>query len=236
MKNWLRDLGDIFLPDACTLCRVILDKSNPRLCCDFCWQALPRIEQPCRHCAQPVLDGDLCGQCLLRPLTRGIAVAPLSYESDAVNLVHQLKFSASLRAARTLSRALCERLVTVYLDQPLPDVIVPTPLSWRRHVQRGYNQCDRLSLELAAALDLPVQHLLRRRHGTVQHGQSRSARARQPRRSFQLAKVPIPAHVALVDDVITTGTTMGNMAHTLSRAGVRRVDLWAPCRATAIRL
>lgn len=232
MNNWLSAIADLFLPDTCILCGIILEQASPRACCDFCWQALPRIEQPCRHCAQPVPEGDLCGRCLARPLSQGIAVVPLRYERYAQDLIHQLKFNNSLRAARTLSQALYGSIAIKYAGQPLPEAIVPTPLSWRRHVQRGYNQCDRLSLELAANLDVPIQHLLKRRHGPVQHGRSLAQRATQPRRSFELIRWKVPPHIAIVDDVITTGTTMSNMARALARGGARRIDLWAPCRAT----
>lgn len=232
MNNWLPALADLFLPDTCILCGMILEQPSPRLCCDFCWQAFPRIDQPCRHCAQPVSEGRLCGRCLVQPLTHGIAVVPLRYERYAQELIHQLKFKNSLRAARTLGQVLYESIVIMYAGQSLPEAIVPTPLSWRRHVLRGYNQCDRLSLELSAQLEVPIRHLLKRRHGPVQHGRSLAQRATQPRGSFELVRSNVPPHIALLDDVITTGTTMSNMARALNRGGARRIDLWAPCRAT----
>ncbi|NKC00808.1 MAG: hypothetical protein GKR90_20250 [Pseudomonadales bacterium] len=226
---------NLLLPDTCMLCRMVVDDPAPHLCCTHCWSSLARFELQCRHCGRPLPTdgvGDLiCGACQTNPLTLGLTIAPLVYAEEAVDLVHALKFSNSLRAARTLSCALSERILSTATQ--LPKAIVPTPISWRRHFRRGYNQSDRLAHELATRLELPIRYPLRRRHGTVQHGNSRAQREAQPMKVFTIAESDLPDHIALVDDVITTGTTMKNMSKTLARAGVQRVDLWAPCRASS---
>lgn len=226
---------NLFLPDTCILCRMVVNEATPHLCCRHCWSALPRFDTQCRHCGRPLpsnLTSELiCGVCQTKPLTVGLTIAPLVYRDDAVNLVHALKFSNSVRAARTLSCALSERILSTATR--LPEVMIPTPISWRRHFRRGYNQCDRLTHELASALGIEVRYALNRKHGRVQHGNSRSVREAQPTNVFTVTDTDLPNHIALVDDVITTGTTMRNMSKTLMRAGAKRVDLWAPCRASS---
>lgn len=192
----------------------------------------------CRHCARALAHGEVCGRCLTSPLSIGIAIAPLVYERDAARLVHELKFQNNRRATKTLAQALIDAVEATYADTQRPEVVVPTPMAWRRHVVRGYNQAERLARSVARPLRLPVASLLRRRYGPTQHGRSRAARETLPLRTFSFTdtrrfSASVPEHIALIDDVMTTGTTMRTMARVCADAGVRRVDLWAVCRAVA---
>ncbi|MEE2784901.1 MAG: hypothetical protein VYE04_16175 [Pseudomonadota bacterium] len=166
-------------------------------------------------------------------MTRGIAVVPLAYNDDTQRLVHELKLQNNLRAVEVLSVVLATRIQATYGKRPRPQYIVPTPLTWRRRAIRGYNQTARLAFSLADKLSIPVHHTLSRRHGPAQHGRTRRAREAMPLSTFYTRR-QLPAdtrHIAVLDDVVTTGSTMRVMAHTLQSAGVRRIDLWAPCRA-----
>lgn len=223
-------LLDLVLPDTCHLCHANVVRPSRHLCCPFCWKSLPRIENPCRHCAKEVSRNRICGACLTRPLSTGIAVVPFVYGEGALHLIRTLKFQNDLRSARTLAYGMTERIRTQYQNQSMPEAIVPTPLSLRRHIVRGYNQTVRLADEISRSLKIPVQERLSRRDGPTQHGRSRTARQAMPLTAFKY-KGSAPSHIALLDDVITTGTTMRIMARVCQLAGVRRVDLWAACRA-----
>ena len=230
---------DLYLPDTCALCQILIDKRQPHLCCTHCWSDLPWLDHQCRHCGLALPEPDprmrplVCGHCLTQPLTKGIAIVPLAYNDDTQRLVHELKLQNNLRAAEVLSVALATRIQATYGMRPRPQYIVPTPLTWRRRVIRGYNQTARLAFSLADKLSIPVHSMLSRRHGPSQHGRNRRAREALPLNTFYTRR-QLPAdtrHIALLDDVVTTGSTMRVMAHTMQSAGVRRIDIWAPCRA-----
>ena len=222
-------LLDLLLPDTCIQCLATTLTRQKHLCCEHCWASLPRIINPCRHCAREIPDGEICGACLTRPLSAGRAVIPFIYRDEAMELVSALKFQNNLRAARTLAHGITEQVEALYPAEQLPEVIVPTPLSWQRHVMRGYNQTERLADEISNTLSVPVKRLLRRKHGPTQHDSSRAIRQSLPMSTFKFKGHSLN-HIALIDDVVTTGTTMQVMAKVCLRAGVRRVDLWAACR------
>ena len=223
------NLIDLLLPDTCSLCLSTVSTPQRHLCCDACWRSLPRIVRACRHCACEVAEGDICGSCLTRPLSMGIAAVPFVYRDETLRLVSALKFQNNFRSARTLAYGIVQQVQAIYDQDQYPDAVVPTPLSWQRHVVRGYNQTERLAKEVGKALNIPVVSHLSRKHGPTQHGNTKTARKSLPISTFKFRRSP-PKHIALIDDVITTGTTMSVMAKVCLRAGVHRVDLWAACR------
>ena len=119
-------------------------------------------------------------------------------------------------------------------EAPRPAALVPVPLHHRRLRQRGYDQALELARPLARALDLPLLagHLQRHRATVPQSELDAAARRRNVRGAFGVADgTALPRHVALVDDVMTTGATLAEAARALRRAGVSRVDLWVAARA-----
>jgi ComF family protein len=116
----------------------------------------------------------------------------------------------------------------------LPALILPVPLHRARLRRRGYNQALELARPLGRALDVPVRHdlLLRPRATVAQSELDAPARRRNVRGAFVLRPdASLPEHVAILDDVMTTGTTLAECARVLRRAGVRRIDAWALARA-----
>ena len=120
----------------------------------------------------------------------------------------------------------------------LPDLLLSVPLHRRRLRQRGYNQALELARPLAQALHVPLRHdrLQRRRHTGAQTELDAVSRRRNVRGAFAVREgVALPAHVAILDDVMTTGATLAECARVLRRAGVARVDVWALARAPSPR-
>ena len=116
--------------------------------------------------------------------------------------------------------------------EPLPARLVPVPLHRNRLRRRGYNQAVELARPLGRALGLPVApRLCRRQRPTPAQAElTGSDRRRNVRGAFAVA-APVPRHVAIVDDVVTTGSTVGELARVLRRAGAERVEVWAVARA-----
>jgi ComF family protein len=160
------------------------------------------------------------------------AWAPFRYCHPLDLLEARFKFRSDLAAGRALSSLLIER---VRADAPaLPDAIVPVPLHRARLRSRGYNQALELARPLAHALGIPIRHdlLLRTRATHAQSALDAKARRRNVRGAFALVDhALLPAHVALFDDVMTTGATLREAALALRRAGVARVDVWVLARA-----
>lgn len=115
----------------------------------------------------------------------------------------------------------------------LPEAIIPVPLHPQRYRERRFNQCIEIGLTLAKQLQLPllVNHCIRHRNTPHQTELSKTQRLKNMRNAFSLVQ-PIPAkHVAILDDVMTTGSTLHELAAVLKKSGVRRVDAWVCARA-----
>ena len=219
------------LPLRCLLCGA--PGSGGRDLCPGCARDLTLNRPACSRCALPLaVAAPLCAACLKAPPPFAAAWAPFRYGHPLDLLEARFKFRADLAAGRALSSLQIER---VRADAPvLPDAIVPIPLHHARLRSRGYNQAVELARPLARALGIPLRHdlLLRARATDAQSALDAKARRRNVRGAFALTDgVTLPAHVALFDDVMTTGATLREAALTLRRAGVARVDAWVLARA-----
>lgn len=229
--KFMTQLLDAFFPDICVLCESTVATSRVHRTCPHCWAALPRISHACRHCALPIPQGELCGGCLTQPLFSGNCVAALLHQGCARTLVHRLKYNHGLREGSTLATALQQAVRLNYSTQPLVKALVPVPLSYWRQVQRGYNQATWLAHLLGKSMQLPViTSAVRRRGGIPQKAKSRNSRLQLPPATFHI-QAPIKVdHVAIVDDVLTTGATVKALTQQLHNAGVKKVDVWCATR------
>jgi ComF family protein len=187
----------------------------------------------CPRCALPLpTPAPLCGECLKHEPPFATAWAPFVYAHPLDLLEARFKFSADLAAGRVLSSLMIERWLA---DAPQrPALLIPIPLHAGRLRERGYNQALELARPLARTFAIPLlaDALLRLRETPPQTGLDAKTRRRNLRGAFAVtADVRWPEHVALVDDVMTTGATLRECARVLRRAGVARVDAWALARA-----
>jgi len=221
----------LVLPPRCLLCGAAGDAG--RDLCAGCRGDLAANAPSCPRCAMPLATpAPACGQCLRRAPPFARAWAPLRYAHPLDLLEARFKFRADLAAGRVLSSLLIECAAR---DAPeLPELLIPIPLHASRLRERGYNQTLELLRPLAQALGVPLRAdaLVRVRATPPQTGLDAAARKRNLRGAFAVApNTSLPAHVALFDDVMTTGATLREAAQTLLRAGVARVDAWALARA-----
>ncbi|MCX4026381.1 ComF family protein [Endozoicomonas sp. SM1973] len=143
-------------------------------------------------------------------------------------MIHQYKFNGKLICGQALTIQLKERLVSAYTNQPWPELIIPTPLHRKRELQRGFNQALLIARQLSKQLKIPLQPRLIRRYKKTSAQTGLSAKERQVniRNAFQIISQSLPNHLALVDDVVTTGTTVNEISRLLKEAGVQKVDIW----------
>lgn len=213
--------------------------------CPACSAALPRIRAACITCGLPLpalaappaagqdtTDEHLCAECRRVPPPLGHVVAPFLYAAPLDRWLPRFKFHHDLAAGRLLSQLMFEACAAA----PRPEALVPVPLHCARLRWRGYDQALELSKPLARALALPLRtDLLRRIRATsAQSSLHAGERHRNLQGAFAIMQCAhrhsLPAHVALVDDVMTTGATLHAAARALRDAGVARVDAWACAR------
>lgn len=232
ITTWRR-LRHFVLPLRCLLCGAT-GADGIDLCAD-CAAELPRNRSCCMRCALPLATpAQLCGECQRRTPPWDAAWAPFRYGWPLDRLESRYKFGADLAAGRVLS--------TLWRREPSPieppQLLLAVPLHLGRLRERGYNQALELARPLARDLDVPLRHdvLQRIRLTDAQTELDAVGRRRNVRGAFALrASIALPAHVAILDDVMTTGATLAECAHVLRRAGVSRVDVWALARAPSPR-
>lgn len=233
LRFWLRcDAARLLWPSRCLVCDA--PGAEALDLCVACEAALPRNRSACGTCAMPLpMPAPACGACLQRaPQRTALAAvhAPFVYAAPLDRLLVRFKFHEDLAAGRLLSQLMAQTLASA----PRPDALVPVPLHRARLRRRGYDQALEIAKPLARALDLRVEGdlLVRTRATDAQSRLDADARRRNLRDAFAIRPgVALPAHVALVDDVMTTGATLRAAATALRRAGVQRVDAWVCARA-----
>lgn len=171
---------------------------------------------------------DVCGHCLLQPPAWDFLHILADYQFPLNGLIHQLKYQHKVLPAVLFGRMLAELYPA---NEPKPEVILPVPLHWRRQWQRGYNQAQELARPVSKQLGIPCHpRLLRRIRATqVQAGLSRELRLTNLNHAFRIRPHNY-RHVAVLDDVVTTGVTVTTLVHLLKESGCQRVDVWAICR------
>jgi len=226
-------------PGICTLCRRRSHRAID-LCRD-CEAAFEINKYPCPSCGEPsplgpAGGGAICGSCLVSPPPWSRTVAPFIYSPPLGTLIEGLKSGNGLRQARALGNLLRSRVRERYADEPLPDALIAVPLTPKRQRNRGFNQAEFLAGAIGRELGLPQirGRLVRVRDAPPQRSLPRSARMRNVRRAFAVRSKrrgrALPARLALVDDVTTTGATVRSATEALLAAGVEEVDVWVAAK------
>ncbi|MBD3896132.1 ComF family protein [Halomonas sp. ML-15] len=216
------------LPGRCHFCLAPVASDAPW--CEACLVALPWNLPACPRCAEPLPPltpaGMPCGACLTQPPRYARARVALRYADEVALLIQGFKFSASPRAGAVLLALLEYQLRGV---ERLPEVLVAVPLHPRRARQRGFDQVAWLAERLARRLALPLVKARRLRHTPTQVGLSRRARQANLKGAFAVDQ-PLPGHIAILDDIITTGATCEALAQACVAQGASLIEVWAVAR------
>lgn len=231
VRLW-RQLSYRLFPGHCLLCGV--PSCRPLDLCQHCETDLPFNRPACQRCALPLAAAapdtpDICGTCIAKPPPFESCLAPLHYEFPVDSLVNAFKHRGQFSRGALLADFLVAELQQ---KNRLPELIVPVPLHWRRQFQRGFNQAAWLANYVGRRLVIPVdQRLLsRRRHTPHQQGQTRKQRLANLKGAFHLNHPVTNKAIAIVDDVMTTGSTAGELAKLLMNGGATRVEIWCLAR------
>jgi ComF family protein len=222
-----RWLVDRLLPRDCLLCAAATRRAP---ICTGCAEELPRMPRACPVCSMPSALGETCGACLRKPpaFDRTIVAFPYGFPID--RLVQGFKFGHRLPIAAFLADAMADALADA---SPAVDLIVPMPLGPVRLRERGFNQSVELARRVAARRGMPcaVEGARRIRDTRPQTELSPAERRRNVRGAFEAGGAVIGRRVAVVDDVMTTGASLAELARTLKSAGALYVENWVVARA-----
>jgi ComF family protein len=250
-------LLDLLYPPFCALCRLPLvpGRRERDPVCARCWERLERIAPPvCGVCGLPLGTGfgerpavlaaavhdplPRCGACRAQPPAYRYARAPARYEGAVRDALHALKFDGRRSMARPLGALLAES-EDLGVPRPAIDLLVPVPLHRARRAERGFNQAELLARELGRAWSVPVAAdvLARARATRPQTELGGTERRRNVRGAFALARPERVAgrHVLLIDDVLTTGTTVAECARAVRAAGASAVGVLTVARVAEPR-
>jgi ComF family protein len=226
---------DLMFPVTCVLCGAPGDHGLDL--CSGCLRDLPGIDPCCARCALPLPTevsnpgkAVLCGACQSRAPPFTVCQAAFRYEEPLPALIAGIKFRGRLNLLRLLGLLLARRLRETSAD--LPDAIVPVPLHPSRLRKRGYNQALELARVVGRALAVPLDAdcCARVLATTPQADLDQKARMKNMRGAFSAMERVDGLHLAVLDDVVTTGSTCNELARTLRGAGAARVDVWAVAR------
>jgi ComF family protein len=227
----LRTLRHWLLPESCLLCGGEAEADAPL--CRACGGALPVLIHTCPRCAAANASAVSapCGTCQKRPPAFDRVHALFAYAPPLDWLVHGLKYRGRLDLARFLGHRLAD--FTLGLATPRPDVILPVPLHVSRLRTRGYNQSLELARYVGARLGIPVDAVgVRRTRATAPQTEMPLAKRRaNVRGAFQATRDFAGLRVAIVDDVMTTGSTVSALAQCLRKAGAAEIVAWVVARA-----
>jgi len=210
------------LSPECLLCGA---PAGDPLLCEACAAALPQLPAVCPVCATPSPEASVCGACLAAPppFDATLAVWPYAFPID--RLVQALKYQGNLPVARLFGAALATRTA-----ERAVDVVVPMPLSRERLRARGFNQAMEIVRAAPAREAIAGGGVERVRDTASQTDLPYAERARNVRDAFACRRTLDGLRVAVVDDVMTTGASLVELARTLKRAGAVGVENWVIAR------
>ena len=229
-SQWLATLW----PSICKLCGCRSDRTLDA--CSHCLTMLARVDHACLRCALVLPHTvEQCGACSRRPPTFDSARAAFIYRQPVAGLIQRFKFNGDLAAGRLLAQLTAMELNKNRSDAsaPQPQLMISVPLHRARQWRRGFNQAEWLCRDLGTAFGIDWQAVLKRCRATrTQSDLPAKNRAGNVAGAFRVQGLPAGLrHAVLVDDVMTTGTTLNECARVLKSAGLERVDVWVIARA-----
>jgi len=232
--NWLKNnLSSLFIKQ-CLLC--LSPTNNRHLLCSGCEKDLPENKFHCIICAIPFAATHtthsplICGKCQKKPPFYTTSLIPHIYTSPLKQLISNLKFQGNLTHAPLLAQGFIQ--FVEHRKNNLPECIIPVPLHSQRLHERGFNQALELARIIAKQLNIPLDYTLCQRNKATpfQSGLSAKQRKQNLKNAFSLTKSHSYKHVAIFDDVVTTGTTVNELAKQLKQSGVETIEVWAITR------
>jgi ComF family protein len=224
LTHQVRQLYSNLLPIHCLLCQL---PSHNSVICDACSIQLPRIETACQRCGIPTNHVGVCGNCLISPVAQDMSVSPFIYETVAARLISQFKYHHQF----ALTDFFADEIIRQRGTSNLPQALLPVPLHKTRLKQRGYNQSHELAKAVSKRLDIAISPIIERhKHTQTQTGLSIKQRKQNVQNAFRLIADPTITHIAIIDDVLTSGETASAITYLLRQSNVKLIEVWTIAR------
>ncbi len=214
---------------ACVFCNLEQDRRRNMAICSVCQLAIERRGHYCYQCGFELKtnSSQFCGSCLKKPKPYRRLIATCDYQFPINNAIGQLKFNRQLHIGKALSHLLSDKLKQAYQEHAWPDALVPIPLHRKRLAERGFNQSLLISKFLSESVKKPLlsNSLIRVKNTSHQIGLKAVERRKNLKGAFQV-KQTLPKHIALIDDVVTTGATISEATKICLKHGAEQIDIW----------
>lgn len=236
MRQLLKSFLDLVFPPLCLHCQETLEAEHPLFCKTCLLQVIPaNPAERCPYCFSlefNPLSQKSCSNCIENPLFIDQVGAVFDYEGPPATLVRQLKYGGKTYLAQGAGAYMAAQFIA--LNWPIPDVIIPMPMARLKKLDRGFNQSVLLANAFASILGCPVSELIKRKSGDYsQAGLDFSQRLKLNSSSFSVKPNTklYGKTVLLIDDVMTTGTTLKCCAEALRPAFPDHIYALTLCRA-----
>jgi ComF family protein len=222
-------------PATCCLCS--LSAPVGREFCSVCQGLLPWVEDRCYRCGLCLETGEeaiYCNRCRTNPKAFDRLCALFSYDPPVPRMIFKLKYSGKLNYGKILGGLLADKIEKEwYKNQALPEAIIPVPLHRKRLRKRGFNQAVEIALPIKKRLRIPIlyHYFLRIKDTVPQSALSKYYRFNNLKSVFRVTEKLPYQHVAIIDDVVTTGNTVSALCELLKEKGVMQIDIWCVARA-----
>ena len=229
----LSKVGSLIYPKVCLQCDDA-GQSDMDLCV-CCYQHLPWIEHACERCALPLpgSNAPVCGACSRRELYFNHASSPFQFEGFIRDAIYEFKFNNKLNQGKLLAQLFLRHIEKNHIE--IPEVVVPVPLYKKRIQKRGYNQALEIARIVSKELgcELAYNEIYRNRDTSVQMDLPAKKRHNNVKDAFSVKEkstILKNKHVCIIDDVMTTGNTVNEVAKCVRKAGTKRIDVWCVAR------
>jgi ComF family protein len=222
--NWLA-------PALCPIC-FGFQQDPSSIACNDCTTSIQPNVAGCSICNDYIESGSICGRCISSPPHFDCLIAPWLYKSPLDTLIGKAKFQQNYALASRLGHAAANYFLANYSDN-LPQALVPVPLHISRLRERGYNQATLIAAAISKVSGIPILgNVVRKEHATVPQRELRfKERLTSLNQAFSAHKLPNIEHLAIIDDVATSGATLNTIAKALKHSGYQRIDGWCIARS-----
>lgn len=228
LKLFNRSCCNLLLPRSCIVCNQNLSAENSQFCCQHCYELLPFQNNACQHCGQQFAAPlDICGHCISKPPQFERCFCAFAYQDPIKELIQAFKYQQQPSLAKVLAKLLHQEVCDHQFDKP--EALIPVPMHYSRLRERGYNQALLLAKELGKLTKIKVdnQILSKQKAVPAQALQNKRQRKKAVRGSFSCVTKAPYSHVAIIDDVVTTGSTISEITKILRKKGVNCIQVWA---------
>ncbi|MBT5030677.1 MAG: ComF family protein [Proteobacteria bacterium] len=231
----LRKLNNWLVPALCPLCGEVQESSSA-LVCNCCAANIAPNPAGCALCNDQIENGSICGRCITKPPAFDSLSAPWLYKTPMDELIGKAKFYENYALAYQLGLAAADYFLACYSEpysEPMPQALVPVPLYIGRLAERGYNQASLIADGISKISNVPVfKNIVYKNLATpAQSTLGVKTRATNLRNSYVAHKLSGIHHLAIVDDVATSGSTFNELSRELKNVGYQRVDCWCLARS-----